>query len=229
MPVAGTFRDLFVNIATAPGVGRGDRIFPFVKNGTAQSLSVTIAEGATSGNDTSNTFTVAKGDRVSLRSRVTAMGGFPAATYVSFGAVFVPDVPDYFLVGMNDSDSVKTGTGTEYHQPASGGGGAAAGWNASSTGTQTITHRVEHVSMQTYLSALPSSGTWTFDMGWTDGPTTKYTSGSAQVQSSTRPKIHQDATQFYARCGAAATSATVAYVTMCLACRVPQPTPPWLT
>jgi hypothetical protein len=219
MPVAGTFRDLFVRIGTAPGAGLRDRKFTLMKNGAATSTVVTIAETSTFGSDTSNTFTVAKGDRVSLRSSITFAGGLPAATYATWGAVFIPDGDDLFLVGMNDTDPVKTGTGTEYHRIASGGGEL---WVAAATTEQTVSHPVEIIAMQTYMSAVLSSGTWNFDVGHTDGPTTTYVSGSSQVQTGAATKSLVDLSRLQVRCGAISASATIAYLTLCLACRAPQ-------
>lgn len=64
IPVAGTFDLLFVGLkANAAGVGES---FTVYKNGVAQAITLLIAAGLASGNDSTHTFACAAGDFVGV-------------------------------------------------------------------------------------------------------------------------------------------------------------------
>jgi len=67
---AGTLRDLYVH-CTAPGTSESV-VFTVRKNGSSTSLTATISNTATDANDTSNTATVAAGDRISVSAVTSA-------------------------------------------------------------------------------------------------------------------------------------------------------------
>jgi hypothetical protein len=73
---AGTVRTLYCYLATAPG-GSDTAVFTVRKNASDQALTCTISASAQTCNDTSNTFTVVAGDRLSVKavsSATTAAG-----------------------------------------------------------------------------------------------------------------------------------------------------------
>ncbi len=70
MPYAGVLSNLYVKYDTTAG-GGFSRTFAVYINGVQQSLAVTIADGATSGSNTSNTATFAVGDSVSIITNAT--------------------------------------------------------------------------------------------------------------------------------------------------------------
>lgn len=78
MPVsiAGTISTLYVHLATAPGAGTS-WAFTLVKNGVDTALTCTVADAAVTCNDTSNSFSVAAGDDLSVKSVPT---NTPAST-----------------------------------------------------------------------------------------------------------------------------------------------------
>lgn len=65
MSCAGTLKNLYISHDTAAGTGNS-RTWTVYKNGADTGLTVTIADPATSGNDTVNTVSVVAGDTVSL-------------------------------------------------------------------------------------------------------------------------------------------------------------------
>src|SRR3990167_6321017 len=81
---AGTVKTFYVELRTAPGAVT-TRTFTLRKNGSNQSLTVTISGTDTTGSDLSNSFTVVAGDRLTISSTVT---GTPAASVVFWSMLF---------------------------------------------------------------------------------------------------------------------------------------------
>lgn len=73
VPTTSTIRRLYCATNGAPDNGAGTQAFTFTatKNSSNQSLTCTVSEAATSCNDTSNSFTVAAGDSISISQSVT--------------------------------------------------------------------------------------------------------------------------------------------------------------
>lgn len=67
-----TLGRMFVKLQTAPGAGQ-TTLVRLLKNGSASALAVTVAEGATTGSDTSNTVSFAAGDLAGIE--ITLSGG----------------------------------------------------------------------------------------------------------------------------------------------------------
>lgn len=91
----GTLRNFRVRVSVAPGVGKSFT-FTFMKNGVDQSLSVVISDTNTTGEDTTNSFTVSAGDRIAIRAVGTT--GTPNSI-PSWAFEFVPDVDNNFWIG----------------------------------------------------------------------------------------------------------------------------------
>lgn len=123
LPTAGTIRNLYVRLSTAPGVGRKNRRFVLMKNGVASSLVCTISDLNKTGNDTSNTVSVADGDYISIRA--TEVGGLLEpngfSTYVTIGVVFEPDESDLFLIPYSSPTYLPIGSVTRYSHICSAG------------------------------------------------------------------------------------------------------------
>ncbi len=64
---AGTFSNLKIYLQTAPGSGKS-WTFTVRKNGVDTALTLSIADTATSGTDTTHSFTVAAGDKISIKA-----------------------------------------------------------------------------------------------------------------------------------------------------------------
>jgi hypothetical protein len=84
-PEAGVLSLLRVDQDAAPGAGKS-YTYEIIKNGVAQSLSVAIADAAVTGEDTSNTVTIAAGDVIAIRC--TPAGTPTAYTAVQFSTQF---------------------------------------------------------------------------------------------------------------------------------------------
>jgi hypothetical protein len=217
MPIAGVFSNFHVLLSAAPGVGANARVFTWQKNGSNQTLTVTIGGLNTTGSDTSNSFSVAAGDYVNLRATSPGRDAAPAACFSSIAAVFTPTIPTHFLVGNCGSDILPSGTVTEYGQFASG----SITWNATANTQFNCTHRVQVVAMRAKISLLPSSGTWDIQTDTLNkGPSVQFTSTSATELASRRLHNWQDGDLPIMVCGATGVGAPVSTrLSCCLACR----------
>lgn len=66
-PIAGVLRTLYLKTVTAPGSGKSI-VFTIMKNAAATGLTCTLSDTSAAANDTTNSVTVAPGDRISLRA-----------------------------------------------------------------------------------------------------------------------------------------------------------------
>lgn len=73
-PYAGTVRNLYGRVSTAPAAGQTFTL-TVMKNGAAQTLTCQFTDAGVTANDTSNSFSVVAGDRVSMRVVTTATSG----------------------------------------------------------------------------------------------------------------------------------------------------------
>ncbi|MBC7076299.1 MAG: hypothetical protein H5T98_09600 [Syntrophomonadaceae bacterium] len=69
--VPGTLKNMYANSSGAPGAGQSFA-YTLFKNGAAQTLTCTISDPNTSANDTTNTVTVAPGDKIAIRCVTSA-------------------------------------------------------------------------------------------------------------------------------------------------------------
>lgn len=85
-PFAGTVRNLYVILSATPGGTNRTRVFTLVKNeSTTTGLTCTVATAATSSSDVANSFTIAAGDRISIKEQVVGGSGAPNAAQASWG------------------------------------------------------------------------------------------------------------------------------------------------
>lgn len=100
---AGTIKKLYVNLDAAPG-GVQTRTLTVYQNGSATALTVTITGAATTGNDTTHSFTVAAGDTLALRDEESASA---TNANVNWGMTFLADTDNEFpiLAGTTSSPS----------------------------------------------------------------------------------------------------------------------------
>jgi hypothetical protein len=73
MAFAGTIKNFYVNLGSAPGVGKTLTI-TFRKNGVDQAVTVSISDANTSASDTTHSFSFAAGDLVNWSMTLTAAG-----------------------------------------------------------------------------------------------------------------------------------------------------------
>jgi len=124
-PTGGTLRSMYVKLSAAPGTISGrTRTFTLVKNGTDTALQVVIDGNTTTGNDTTNTVSVADGDYVYIKSAVGSLS--VTAAWVTIGLVFEPTVKGRFLVPSAGDALLPTDTAARDRHPCTAG----AGWLA---------------------------------------------------------------------------------------------------
>jgi len=88
IPTSGTFKNLYVELADAPGTGKS-RIFALTKNdGSSAGLYTTISGESTTGNNTINTISVSPHDRIMIKCNNT---NTPTTTTAMWGVVFESD------------------------------------------------------------------------------------------------------------------------------------------
>ena len=141
---AGTLRDLYVELATAPGVGTS-RTFNL-----AAGVDCTIDDPATTCNSGADTVSVTAGTVYNFTSTVS---GTPAASTARWGAVFVPNTSGYFMIAQTSSNSILTSAGTEY-MPPTGGAGV---WTSTETDADNLGQTMTIKNM--YVSLSGSVGT----------------------------------------------------------------------
>ena len=110
VPTAGTIKNLYVNLGTAPSF---TRTFTLYKNGSATALTFNITGSATSGNDTSHSVAVVAGDYIELV--VSASGGTPLATSYNVGFCFVATNNGEFPMFAPYHGITFAAGATEYH------------------------------------------------------------------------------------------------------------------
>lgn len=93
---SGTIKNLYVEETAAPGSGKS-RVMTFRKNGVDQTVACTVSDTATACSDTTNSFTVAAGDIISIKS---VASGSVAASSMRFGWTFVSDTDGEFLLAF---------------------------------------------------------------------------------------------------------------------------------
>ena len=109
----GTIKNLYVHLSADPGdpVAPDGYRFTLRKNGASQSLTVTISADDTTGNDTSNSFTVAAGDKINLL--IEPLNTPSVTPIASWGMTFVADTDGESLM-LGGSDDENIASATEY-------------------------------------------------------------------------------------------------------------------
>lgn len=156
VPTGGTIKKLYVALATAPTVG-SSRTFTLMLNGAATALTVTISGTDTTGNDTTHTFAVVAGDKLTMRSEGAVT---PAATVnVRWGSVFLATTDGESLLMGNVSASDPTVTDVRYS--------AIAGHSSISATEANLAQLTEAVTISKFyvvMASTPVSGSYTFDV-----------------------------------------------------------------
>lgn len=111
---AGTIQNFRVRLSVAPGAGTSYTL-TFMKGGAAQTVTVTISDTDTTGEDTTHSFTIAPGDLVCVRV-VGSAGAAPSKPSWSFE--FVPDTDNKFWIGT----MCRPASGATMYQAPYGGG-----------------------------------------------------------------------------------------------------------
>lgn len=100
---SGTIKNLHILLDTAPGAGKS-RTFTLRVNEADTTLTCTISDDETTGNDTSHEVTVSASDRVTLKCNPS---GTPADCYAYWGATFKSDVDsENLILSGNNQDLI---------------------------------------------------------------------------------------------------------------------------
>lgn len=156
-PTSGTLKNFYCELVTAPGAGT-DRTFKIEKNGVDSSIAITISGTNTTGNDTTNTLTVAAGDRVAIQE--TAVTGTPATTRDKWGIVFVPDTQGEWFTSATTDDTLSTAA-TEYQQLTCGDSTLTTTENEQYVLAQATTAKAIYVALSTDPGTAPDAYTFT--------------------------------------------------------------------
>lgn len=116
VPTTGTINNLFVKSDTAPGTATSFAV-AIIQNGSATALSATVSGTNTTANDTSDSFSVAAGDTISVQ--ITPTGTPTVGRYV-WGMQFTPTNPGESFFGFGNSNT-PSNTATTYEIPLSVG------------------------------------------------------------------------------------------------------------
>lgn len=153
MPMAGTFKSLWVKIDTAPGAGKSWK-WTLYKNGSDTGLSVTISDTATSGYDLVNEVDVMPGDLLCWHVVGT---GSPAYHNADFCVAFASEVPGWYPA-MYQADYLPY---ADDYQGIRGGGGNSG----AHTDVCQLANRCRIRGMTAWLSEAPAAGeAWTAEL-----------------------------------------------------------------
>jgi hypothetical protein len=154
MPTAGTLSKLYVELDTAPGVGKSYQ-FDVMKNGSSTGVTVTISDAATTATDSTNSIAFAANDTISLRATpagtpTLGTNVFWTMEYDSAGGAYAP-----LLMGAATAAST---TVTNYG-PLTGGTNSSSAWNATEANESIPAAAAGTISnLSIKLSSAPAAG-----------------------------------------------------------------------
>ena len=160
---AGTIKNLYIYLPTAaPGVGN-NYVFTLYKNGSPTALTVTVADAAQTGNDTSNDVSVSPGDLFSLQS---VPNSTPATSLVGWGFTFEATTDNNFPIVAGTSSDQST-SATRYTCIVANGTSA---WTATEISNDAVacgtvfTVDAMYAAVSTAPGAAASGKSWTFTL-----------------------------------------------------------------
>ena len=117
IPIAGTFKKLYVLRRSAPGVGESDT-YSLSELATATALTCTVADANTTASDTTHTVSVDVGDCMCVEVAASTA----TEEYAQFGMVFVAGSTNASLLLGANNDALSSLGSTEYDNLVSGDG-----------------------------------------------------------------------------------------------------------
>jgi hypothetical protein len=161
VPTSGTIKRLYVSLTAAPGTGAGNAYRFTLRKGSPTplsdtSLTVTITQPNTSGNDEVHEVSVSPGDLITIKCEpLNSPNATPAANW---GFTFVPSTAGEFPIMGGTYDDPAAGT-TEYIDPAT---------NFSIWGTETnrwdLIENCVLKKLYVYVVTAISAGSYTFNV-----------------------------------------------------------------
>jgi hypothetical protein len=172
VPCAGTFKNLYVYLSIAPGAAASGKTRTFTLRSNAGSVgapgnvSVTISETATSGNDLTNSYHAAAGEKITIMS---TLANAPAASASRIGLTFVADVDGDFIIPMSSGRNLDTAN-VKYSPVTTGDPGVS--WATVANAYQVAANAFTAKSIYAVLSGAPGAGkSYTFAL-YDDGVST---------------------------------------------------------
>lgn len=155
-PRAGTLRNLFVTITAQPGASK-QYAFTVRINAAGSALTCTIANTATTCQDTTHIIAIAAEDRVAFESAPT---GTPATVSAQWSADWVPTVTNETVMGTTTGSAPSTAA-TNYNYPMS-----AVAWNAAATDVTTLNGLTGTITaiVARIATAPGAAKSWTFNV-----------------------------------------------------------------
>jgi len=116
-PAGGTVSRLRISLVHAPGAGNS-RTFTLFQNGSSTALTVTISGTSTTGEDLTNSVSVAAADRLQVQQTVS---GAPGTTFARWSMRWVPTTEDLTVMCLTtDTTKLASGLGTTQQLAPSG-------------------------------------------------------------------------------------------------------------
>lgn len=162
IPTAGVVKNFYVELDGSPNNGAGTQTYTFtvMQNSVASAITCNISEAATTCNDTTNSFTVAAGDGVSIRSSIAA--GTPTIRRASTGTAFEPTVEGEFVIAAANDTDLDT-LATQYRRLQ----GVGSAVSATETVVQQLANAMTLTNFYVETSAAPDIGVGVQDYTFT--------------------------------------------------------------
>lgn len=152
-PLAGTFKDFYVELDGTAGTGSDGWIFKPRKNGVESGMAVYVLGSATTGNDTSNTFSVVAGDTVDLSNAIRGNSANVNNRKVMWGITFECDTEEYPMLAGTSNNLHRTNT--EYNYIT----GTDATWTSTEGSREMLTTFSTLSKLYVKLGKSPGTGT----------------------------------------------------------------------
>ena len=147
-PAGGTFKNMYIELQTALSVGGTSIVYTLQENGSDTSVTCTITEGASDGDDIRcNSGATSEAVEVGKRYGIDAIRtGVPNLPNLASGVTFISTVADEFIIA-GVSDNTTHVSATETNTITTGDGTWATGTNNRETETHAFTGKALYVEM----------------------------------------------------------------------------------
>lgn len=166
MPTAGTIDKLYVELDGAPGTAASGKNYAItvLKGGSAQTLTCTITDTATTCNDTTHSFSVSAGDLVAIQF---VPGSTPTARVARWGVRWTPTIEGEAVFLHSDGGAMNTAGSVRYVSPS----GTTQTWTSTESTAQSLTTSFTLKKLYVNLVTDPNPGSYTLKsrIGGADG------------------------------------------------------------
>lgn len=146
VPTSGTFKNLRIHLPSSPGSGKSFT-FTVRKNGSDTSVTCAVSDANTTCSDTSNSFTVAAGDNVNIKS---VPSGTPTQSIPDYSLSFIADTDGEFFHHANLSTASNSANNYVYTN--------GSGWNGTEANKRYYSAAITAKKIYVYFTSSPGSG-----------------------------------------------------------------------